>query len=330
MIDSKTIPAMKTVKEIRRENARSLATDGPAEFARKIGSSTQQVNQTIGPNPTRNIGDALARRIEAAYERPLGWLDLDHTTRRADGPIYGQMAVEIGQSSSTEGGNLDPARLTSPQRLKAALSPMSITAETLAGVAGVGAEIASQWLAGAGPDLGLEHAVAIQNTYGVNIVWLLKGKGEPGVAVRYNDEFRPIQISDWKRIPVVGMAQLGDDGHWSEIEYPVGHGDGYIDVPSRDPHAYAIRCVGDSMRPRIRDGEYAVIEPAHPIEPGDDVLVKSKDGRVMIKTFLYKRAGRVHLVSVNEAHPPISLYEEEIEHMHYVAARTRASLWRPD
>jgi hypothetical protein len=43
------IRPMKTVKEIRLENARSLAPDGPAEFARRIESSTQQVNQVMGP-----------------------------------------------------------------------------------------------------------------------------------------------------------------------------------------------------------------------------------------------------------------------------------------
>jgi phage repressor protein C with HTH and peptisase S24 domain len=113
------------------------------------------------------------------------------------------------------------------------------------------------------------------------------------------------------------------------LEYPVGHGDGYIDFPSRDKDAYGIRCVGDSMRPRIRDGEYAIIEPNHPVEPGDDVLVRSKDGRVMIKTFLYKRDKKVHLISINEAHPSISIMEDEIEKMHYVVATTRASMWRP-
>lgn len=79
MIDSHNIAAMKTVSEIRRENARALAKDGPAEFARKIDSTTQQVNQTIGPNPTRNIGNTIARRIEVAHGLPTGWLDVEHT-----------------------------------------------------------------------------------------------------------------------------------------------------------------------------------------------------------------------------------------------------------
>lgn len=122
------------------------------------------------------------------------------------------------------------------------------------------------------------------------------------------------------RIPVVGSAQLGDTGVWVELEFPVGHGDGYVDLPSRDPAAYAVRCRGDSMAPRIRHGEIVVIEPHTNWSPGDEVLVKHTDGRVMVKTFLYRRDGRVHLGSVNDAHPTIAVDESEIEAIHLVAA----------
>lgn len=320
---------MRTVKDIRRDNARSLATDGPAEFARAIESTTQQVNQTIGPNPTRNIGDLLARRIEAAYGKTIGWLDVDHTKPAFESEKSVDKAALIPQSESPKTDKVVAAKLTSPQRLRAALGPMNLSAETLAAVAKIGVDVSSQWLDGEGPEITLVQAVAIQNTYGVNAVWLTKGKGEAGVAVRFNDEFRPFPITNWKPIPVVGMAQLGDDGHWADLEYPVGHGDGYVDFPSRDPDAYALRCAGDSMRPRIRDGEYAIIEPGHPVEPGDDVLVRSKDGRVMIKTFLYQRAGRIHLISVNETHPPVIFEADEIDRMHFVVATARASMFRP-
>jgi phage repressor protein C with HTH and peptisase S24 domain len=132
-----------------------------------------------------------------------------------------------------------------------------------------------------------------------------------------------------RRIPVVGTAQLGDNGYWSELEYPPGHGDGYILLPTRDPSAYALRCRGDSMKPRIRDGEFVVIEPGSRPMPGDEVLVRSKDGRVMVKTLLYVRDGRVHLLSVNEAHPPIAIYEHEIEVIHPVTAICKRTMWIP-
>lgn len=255
-----------------------------------------------------------------------------HIVSTDDLSISGQKQDEItfspGAEDRTIGAPVEAAKMTSPQRLRAALSGKGHTASEVASVAGVGIDTASQWLAGEGLDITLAQAVAIQNTYGVNAVWITKGKGEPGVAIRYADEYRPIPITNWKAIPVVGMAQLGDNGHWSDLEYPVGHGDGYVDFPSKDPDAYALKCEGDSMRPRIKDGEFVVIEPNHPIEPGDEVLLKSKDGRVMVKEFLYKRAGRTHLISVNDAHPQMSFTDQEIDKMHYVCAICRPSTWR--
>jgi transcriptional regulator with XRE-family HTH domain len=64
----------------RRENARHLARqhDGLAEFARRLEMSNSQVSQIIGKNPTKNIGNSIARRIEEAYGVGRGWLDVPH------------------------------------------------------------------------------------------------------------------------------------------------------------------------------------------------------------------------------------------------------------
>lgn len=69
---------MKTIREIRLGNARSLAPDGPARFADKLNMMRQQASAIIGSNAHKAIGDKLARRIEAAFEKPEGWLDRDH------------------------------------------------------------------------------------------------------------------------------------------------------------------------------------------------------------------------------------------------------------
>jgi hypothetical protein len=83
---------MKTCTEIRRENAQALAKEGPAEFARRVGMTGQQANQIIGPNPTRGIGDNMARKIEEAYGRDVGWLDNLHSSDSPNVAISGQNA----------------------------------------------------------------------------------------------------------------------------------------------------------------------------------------------------------------------------------------------
>jgi plasmid maintenance system antidote protein VapI len=67
-------------EDIRRENARALAAEvgGPAEFARKMGMENTQVSHIIGLKPIRNIGNSLAPRIEDAFGKERGWLDVRH------------------------------------------------------------------------------------------------------------------------------------------------------------------------------------------------------------------------------------------------------------
>lgn len=71
------------IKSIRKSNLERLIIeylkrDGhttKASFAELCGISPAQLSQLLGRNSHRNVGDKLARRIEAAMERPYGWLD---------------------------------------------------------------------------------------------------------------------------------------------------------------------------------------------------------------------------------------------------------------
>lgn len=70
-----------TREEIRRENARRLAekAGGKAEFARILSMEPSQVSQIIGPKPSKNIGNSIAKRIESAFDKAAGYLDSLHT-----------------------------------------------------------------------------------------------------------------------------------------------------------------------------------------------------------------------------------------------------------
>lgn len=133
-----------------------------------------------------------------------------------------------------------------------------------------------------------------------------------------------------QRVPVVGIAQLGDDGYWHEHEYPVGHGDGFVRYFSEDPNCYAVRVKGDSMRPRIKPGEFVIVEPNTTPAAGDEVLVKVRDGRRMVKILHSRRGGQIELYSVNDAHRPLTLEEAEVEALHYVAGVAKAALYSED
>lgn len=69
---------LKTIHEIRLGNTKKLMKDSGlsrTEFAEKIDMSYNLFSQYIGKNPTKNIGDDTAEKIEKAFNKPKGYLD---------------------------------------------------------------------------------------------------------------------------------------------------------------------------------------------------------------------------------------------------------------
>lgn len=128
--------------------------------------------------------------------------------------------------------------------------------------------------------------------------------------------------AEFRHVPVIGfaIATPEEDGYFDDMGFPPGGGEGYVLWPTKDANAYALRVKGDSMQPRIRPGEVLVVQPATAVQPGHDVVVRTRDGRKMVKQLLYQRAGEVTLGSINQAHKQLTLSLEQIESMHYVAA----------
>lgn len=172
-------------------------------------------------------------------------------------------------------------------------------------------------------NLGDELARKIERAEGLPLGWMDTLQVNHLVS-ESNVEGSPARVKDGI-VPVVGMAQLGTNGYFEALDFPVGHGDGYVRIYSDDPNAYALKVVGDSMEPRIRSGEYVLIEPNRGYLAGDEVLVKTSCGQSMIKVFMFCRDGQVRLLSVNDAHIPLTIAETAIELIHPVGAILKAS-----
>ncbi|HHR6166578.1 TPA: LexA family transcriptional regulator [Providencia alcalifaciens] len=68
-------------KDIRRANLRALMNEyissghTKAQFADKLDMPASQLSQITSDRAVRNIGDAIARKIETLLSLPTGWLD---------------------------------------------------------------------------------------------------------------------------------------------------------------------------------------------------------------------------------------------------------------
>ena len=105
-------------------------------------------------------------------------------------------------------------------------------------------------------------------------------------------------------VPLIGFAEAGARGFFDDGGFPVGKGWDEIAFPSvNDEHAYALEISGNSMEPAYRKGDIIVVSPGAPVRRGDRVVVKTKEGEVMVKQLARKTAKTIELHSLNPDHP---------------------------
>lgn len=237
----------------------------------------------------------------------------------------------------------------------AALHP-HIKQADIAKQVGVKPPSVNAWFTGATKSLNAVTASRVATMYGVNQRWLATGEGgmydaaprlsgasigkrldilpkpdeEEENTVSYAGHIEESRLRK-ARVPVVGMAKLGDNGFYEEVSVAPGAGDGTVDAFSDDPSAYALRVRGDSMFPAIRDGWFVLVEPNSSIQPGEYVLIKLLSGQKMVKELILERQDSITVVSVN-GDVRRTIMREELD-THYgiqaVVSILSPSKWKP-
>jgi phage repressor protein C with HTH and peptisase S24 domain len=115
-------------------------------------------------------------------------------------------------------------------------------------------------------------------------------------------------------VPLLGLAQAGAGGFFTDGGFPAGKGWDEVGLLSvNDEHAYALEVSGDSMRPSYRDGDLIVVSPAAQIRKGDRVVVKTRDGEVMVKELKRRTSKTLELQSLNPNHVDRVLPASDVE-----------------
>jgi phage repressor protein C with HTH and peptisase S24 domain len=117
-----------------------------------------------------------------------------------------------------------------------------------------------------------------------------------------------------KAVPLIGFAEAGRGGYFDDAGFPAGKGWDEIPFPAiNDEHAYALEISGNSMEPAYRDGTTILVSPAASIRRGDRVVVKTREGEVMVKELKRRTAKTVELRSINAEHGDRSLPVRDVE-----------------
>ena len=132
------------------------------------------------------------------------------------------------------------------------------------------------------------------------------------LGVEAPEDFRPVSRYDRFRIPVVGTVKAG----YGALAFEEDYGSEYADVKDPDNYFYLV-VRGDSMEPRIQDGDLALVHKQPTLDNGDLGVLVYGDGEGTLKKFVV-RGNAVVLHPFNPAYEDLVLRGEELEQLHVV------------
>lgn len=117
-------------------------------------------------------------------------------------------------------------------------------------------------------------------------------------------------------IPLLGLAQAGEDGFFDDAGLPTGDGWEQTELPRPKDALLSLRISGDSMVPLYRDGDRVIVDrEASEVRKGDRVVVRTHGGETLAKEVAAISARSVTLASINPAYAPRVLPRRDIAWM---------------
>ena len=114
-------------------------------------------------------------------------------------------------------------------------------------------------------------------------------------------------------VPMLGMAQAGQDGFFDDAGLPVGDGWEQTELPRPKETLLSLRVTGDSMAPVYREGDRIIVDrEASDVRKGDRVVVRTTGGETLAKEVAGLTAKAVTLASINPAYEPRVVARKDI------------------
>lgn len=171
--------------------------------------------------------------------------------------------------------------------------------------------ILCQWEAGQEtPDE--EHLRRLARHVGVEPAWLATGEGEmspePGqsnVIPLFRESLQP--AVNLMEIPVLSTIPAGKTTPMFHPEYA----ERYVTVDNiKDKSAFALVVKGNSMSPRIEEGDIVVVSPKAQARSGDICVVRVNDEDVLKKVKIDDEY--VHLIPLNKQFEPVTVRKQDV------------------
>lgn len=124
-----------------------------------------------------------------------------------------------------------------------------------------------------------------------------------------------------RRVMVVGRITPDTSGTANGI----GHTSGWLKMDD-DSSSFALEVSGNGLWPRVKNGEFIVLEKKVTPEPGDDVVVVLKGGIYLLKTLVSQRNSELQVADITgKSALPELLDGAAIDRVHFVSAIVKSS-----
>jgi SOS-response transcriptional repressor LexA len=109
-------------------------------------------------------------------------------------------------------------------------------------------------------------------------------------------------------IKIIGEITVDLEGYvFVDADQQPGAPDRYIEIHFQDRNLFALRLKGMTQMPRVKSGEYLIVDRDAIPRNGDDVIVKFITGETYFVQFLYERGGDLFFGTVINPSPSLSM-----------------------
>jgi len=157
----------------------------------------------------------------------------------------------------------------------------------------------------------------IEQTFSVNPEWLREGRGEMfKPKPKSNLEFLGAVPFDFvlMPVPVVQDVKAGR-GLYTAMSDPSEMKLVWVPKKYADHRVFFFRVSGDSMKPRLQDGDWVVADLDTSVHNGDLAVVELSNEEIMVKKYHKKREGYIILESYNPDCEPLIVKPEDIKNL---------------
>jgi repressor LexA len=141
--------------------------------------------------------------------------------------------------------------------------------------------------------------------------WLLTGEGEMYQTTRpANILPLPSTVRPNSKLVSLPLISQVPGGRLGTIFHP-DYADDYVTIDDvKDPQAFALRVKGNSMSPRIEDGDTVIVSPKLEAHSGDICVVRV-NGEDTLKRIKFE-GNYVHLIPLNSEFEPMTVKKRDV------------------